>query len=112
MKVALTKIKYDDSENTPCDKRKRTSLKLFKKGYTRLDTILVTSQNTNQLKSSQDGVHAGERHSGIQVISAIVNSKIRTEWGSTGNLSMKLPDSRVNSVVKKQKKSIISSSTI
>ena len=47
-----------------------------------------------------------------QVISAIINSKIRKELGSTGNLAMKLPDTHVNCVNKKGKKSLILSSTI
>ena len=46
------------------------------------------------------------------MISAIINSKIRTGWGSTGYLSMKLSDTHVNLVIKKQKKSLVSSSPI
>ena len=46
------------------------------------------------------------------MISVIINSKIGTGWGSTGYLSMKLKDTHVNLVIKKQKKSLISSSLI
>ena len=49
---------------------------------------------------------------GISVISAIINSKIKKELDSTGNLAMKLSDTHVNCVNKKRKKSLISSSTI
>ena len=44
---------------------------------------------------------------GIQVIIANINAKIKTEWGSTGNISMKLADTHVNCVIKKRKKSLI-----
>ena len=37
---------------------------------------------------------------GIQVISVIISSKMKTEWGSTGNISMKLSDTHVNCVTK------------
>ena len=43
----------------------------------------------------------------IQVISVRINSKIKTGWGSTGNISMKLSDTHVNCVIKKRKKSLI-----
>ena len=43
MKVGLTEIKDDDSEDTPCDERKNTSFRNLKKGSKRLDTIPVTS---------------------------------------------------------------------
>ena len=33
---------------------------------------------------------------GIQVISVRISSKMKTEWGSTGNISMKLSDTHVN----------------
>ena len=36
-------IEEDDSEDTPCDIRKKTSFKHFKKGPKRVDTIPVTS---------------------------------------------------------------------
>ena len=41
-KLGLTDIKEDDSED-PCDIRKKTSFKHFKKGFRRVDTIPVTS---------------------------------------------------------------------
>ena len=40
----------------------------------------------------------------IQVINAIINSKIRTELDSTGNLSMKVSDTHVNCVIKNERK--------
>ena len=43
MKVGLTEIKDDDSEDTPCDERKNSSFQYLKKGSKRLDTIPVTS---------------------------------------------------------------------
>ena len=56
-KVGLTDIKEDDSEDTPCDIRKKTSFKHFKKGSKKVDTIsvtsVITSQSTNQFKSSR-----------------------------------------------------------
>ena len=48
----------------------------------------------------------------ILVNGAIINSKIKTEWSSTGNLSMKLSDTHVKCVIKKRKKSLISCSII
>ena len=48
----------------------------------------------------------------ILVNGAIINSKIKTEWNSTGNLSMKLSDTHVKCVIKKRKKSLISCSII
>ena len=41
-----------------------------------------------------------------------INSKIKTEWGFTGNISMKLSDTHVKCVIKKRKKSLISCSII
>ena len=49
IKVGLTDIKEDDSEDTPCDIRKKTSFKHFKKGPKRVDTIPTTSV-INKLK--------------------------------------------------------------
>ena len=43
----------------------------------------------------------------ILVNGAIINSKIKTEWNSTGNLSMKLSDTHVKCVIKKRNKSRI-----
>ena len=43
MKVGLTEIKDDDSEDTPCDERKNTSFQNLKKGSKRFDTIPITS---------------------------------------------------------------------
>ena len=43
MKVDLTENKDDDSEDTPCDERKKTSFRHFKKGSMRVDTIPVHS---------------------------------------------------------------------
>ena len=48
----------------------------------------------------------------ILVNGAIINSKIKTEWSSTGNLSMKLSDTHVKCVIKKRKKSLVSCSII
>ena len=48
----------------------------------------------------------------ILVNGAIINSKIKTEWSSTGNLSMKQSDTHVKCVIKKRKKSLISCSII
>ena len=48
----------------------------------------------------------------ILVNGAIINSKIKTEWSSTGNLSMKLSDTRVKCVIKKHQKRLISCSII
>ena len=47
--VGLTDIEEDDSEDTPCDIRKKTSFKHFKKGPKRVDTIPVISV-INKLK--------------------------------------------------------------
>ena len=47
--VGLTDIEEDDSEDTPCDRRKKTSFKHFKKGFKRVDMIPVTSV-INKLK--------------------------------------------------------------
>ena len=43
MKVGLTENKDDDSEDTPCDERKKTSFQHLKKGSKRVDIIPVTS---------------------------------------------------------------------
>ena len=43
----------------------------------------------------------------ILVNGAIINSKIKTEWSSTGNLSMKLSDTHVKCVIKKRNKNPI-----
>ena len=48
----------------------------------------------------------------ILVNGAIINSKIKTEWSSTGNLSMKLSDTHVKCVIKKRNKSLVSCSII
>ena len=45
MKVGLTENKDDDSEDTPCDERKKTSFQHLKKGSKRVDTIPVPSVN-------------------------------------------------------------------
>ena len=47
MKEGLTEIKEDDSEDTPCDKRKETRFKHFKMGSKWLDTIPVTNAIKN-----------------------------------------------------------------
>ena len=49
IKVGLTDIKEDDSEDTPWDIRKKTSFKHFKKGPKWVDTIPVISV-INKLK--------------------------------------------------------------
>ena len=43
MKVGLTQNKDDDSEDTPCDERKKTSFQHLKMDSKRVDTISVTS---------------------------------------------------------------------
>ena len=43
MKVGFTENKDDESEDTPCDERKKTSFQHFKKGSKRVDTIPVPS---------------------------------------------------------------------
>ena len=43
MKVGLNENKDEDSEDTPCDERKKTSLQHLKKGSKRVDTIPVSS---------------------------------------------------------------------
>ena len=43
MKVGLTENKDDDSGDTPCDERKKTSFQHLKEGSKRVDTIPVTS---------------------------------------------------------------------
>ena len=45
MKVGLTENKDDDSEDTPCDERKKTSFQHLKEGQSskRVDTTPVTS---------------------------------------------------------------------
>ena len=43
MKVGLTENKEDDSEDTPCDERKKASFHHLKEGSERVDTIPVTS---------------------------------------------------------------------
>ena len=71
IKVGLTDIKQDDSEDTPCDIRKKTCFRHFKRGSKRVDTIPVTSviNKSKYLtisKAHEDGVHAGVRYSGDQ----------------------------------------------
>ena len=39
--------KDDDSEDTPCDERKKTSFQHSKKGSKRVDTIPVTNVTNN-----------------------------------------------------------------
>ena len=43
MNVGLTEVREDVSEDTLCNKRKKTRLKHLKKGYKRMDMISVTS---------------------------------------------------------------------
>ena len=43
VKVGFTENKDDESEDTPCDERKKTSFQHFKKGSKRVDTIPVPS---------------------------------------------------------------------
>ena len=43
---------------------------------------------------------------GIQVISAIISSQMKTEWVSTWNISMNLSDTHVNCVTKKTKEKL------
>ena len=47
MKVSLTEIEEDDSEDTPFDKRKETRFKHFKMGSKWFDTISVTNEIKN-----------------------------------------------------------------
>ena len=47
VKVGLTENKDDNSEDTPCDERKKTSLQHLNKGSKRVDTIPVTSVMSN-----------------------------------------------------------------
>ena len=41
------------------------------------------------------------------MISVIISSKIKTEWESTENISMKLSDTRVNCVLKNERKASV-----
>ena len=43
VKVGLNENKDDDSEDTPCDERKKTSFQHLKKGSKRVDMIPVPS---------------------------------------------------------------------
>ena len=43
VKVGLAENKDDDSEDTPCDERKKTSFQHLKMDSKRVDTISVTS---------------------------------------------------------------------
>ena len=43
VKVGLTENKDDDSEDAPCDERKKTSFQHLKMDSKRVDTISVTS---------------------------------------------------------------------
>ena len=43
MKLCPTEIKEDDSEDTPFDKRRKTSFQQFLKGAKKVDTNPVTS---------------------------------------------------------------------
>ena len=47
MRGGLTVDKDDDSEDTPCDERKKTSFQHSKKGSKRVDTIPVTNVTNN-----------------------------------------------------------------
>ena len=49
MRVGLTDNKDNDSEDTPCNERKKTSYQHLKKVSKRVDTIAVTSV-MNKLK--------------------------------------------------------------
>ena len=71
MKVGPTEIKEDDSEDTPFDKRRKTSFYHFEKGVKRVDSNPVTSvikksKILTSLKDHKDRVHAGVRYSGDQ----------------------------------------------
>ena len=116
MKVGLTENKDDDSEDTPCDERKKTSFQHLKEGskfqeggYDSCNQCDEQVKILTSLKAHEDVVHVGVRYSGDQCNYQLKDKK---EMDSTGNLAMKLSDTHVNCVNKKRKKSLIPSSTI
>ena len=105
--IGLTEIEENDSKEMLHDKNENNSL--ITSPCDMCNQLINKAQHSPVLKRIKK---YQMKMLNILVNGAIINSKIKTEWNSTGNLSMKLSDTHVKCVIKKRKKSLISCSII